>query len=52
VGDIWVFVDDFRCFVKSEKDYPAPSVLVNWAIRNNLNWTVENDILLATNSSI
>lgn len=49
---IWVYVDDFRCFVKSEKDYPAPSVLVNWAIRNNLNWTVENDIFLATSSSI
>jgi hypothetical protein len=50
--EIWVFVDDFRCFVNAEKDYPEPSVLVDWAKRNNLNWTVENDIFLATNSPI
>jgi hypothetical protein len=49
---VWVFVDDFRCFVNAETDYPAPSVLVDWAKRNNLNWTVENDIFLATNSPI
>ncbi len=49
---IWVFVDDFRCFVQGSKDYPAPSILVDWAVQNKLNWTVENDIFLATNSSI
>jgi hypothetical protein len=50
--EVWVFVDDFRSFVNAEKDYPAPSVLVDWAQRNSLNWTVENDIFLATNSPI
>ena len=49
---IWVFIDDFRCFVQENKDYPAPSTLVDWAIRSRLNWTVENDIFLATNSAI
>jgi hypothetical protein len=49
---IWVFVDDFRCFVQANKDYPSPSILVAWANQNNLNWTVENDIFLATNSPV
>jgi hypothetical protein len=49
---VWVFVDDFRCFVQSNKDYPAPSILVDWAKCNGLNWTVENDIFLATNCDV
>lgn len=49
---VWVFVDDFRCFVQAEKDYPSPSVLVDWASRHKLNWSIENDIFLATNAEI
>jgi len=47
---VWVFVDDFRCFVQASKDYPSPSVLVDWASQHNLSWTIENDIFLATNA--
>lgn len=44
-----IFVDDFRCFVNGETDYPAPGYLSNWAVANGLNWSVEHDIFEAWN---
>jgi len=49
-NSLCVLIDDFRCFNPSSpeyKDYPTKSFLVDWAIRNSLNWTVENDIFIA-----
>ena len=44
-----VFIDDFRLFVdRSEQGYPAPSEIVEWAKTNNLGWTVEHDIFIAS----
>ena len=51
-NSLCVLIDDFRCFNPSSpefKDYPTKSFLVEWAIRNSLNWTVENDIFIARN---
>lgn len=51
-NSLCVLIDDFRCFNPSSpefKDYPTKSFLVDWAIRNSLNWTVENDIFIARN---
>ncbi len=43
-----IFVDDFRLFVNSTKTgYPPHSNLVDWAVENNLSWTVEQDIFIA-----
>ena len=43
-----IFVDDFRLFVNStDTDYPPHSNLVDWAVENNLHWTVEQDIFIA-----
>ncbi len=43
-----IFVDDFRLFVNStETGYPPHSNLVDWAVENNLTWTVEQDIFIA-----
>jgi hypothetical protein len=43
-----VFIDDFRLFVNSTNTgYPPHWNLVNWAVENNLNWTVEQDIFIA-----
>lgn len=44
-----IFVDDFRCFVNGETDYPTPGYLSNWAVANGLNWSVEHDIFKAWN---
>ena len=43
-----IFVDDFRLFVNSTNTgYPPHSNLVDWAVENNLSWTVEQDIFIA-----
>ena len=45
---IVIFVDDFRLFQDSDSaDYPSKNFLVSWATKNNLYWTVENDIFIA-----
>jgi hypothetical protein len=43
-----IFIDDFRLFVNSTNTgYPPHSNLVDWAVKNNLSWTVEQDIFIA-----
>ena len=46
-----ILVDDFRGFgARSDEkgDYPSRSERVTWADENELNWTVEHDILSPT----
>lgn len=45
--EVSVFIDDFRCFVKQETDYPGTEILSCWARENNLSWSVEHDIFIA-----
>lgn len=50
LGQVSIFVDDFRCFDPSNfefSDYPERKVLVDWAVENGFNWTVEHDIFVA-----
>ena len=43
-----LFVDDFRLFVNSKNTgYPPHSILVAWAVENDMSWTVEHDIFIA-----
>lgn len=47
-NEVVVFVDDFRLFVNSvNTGYPSQDILVEWAVENNLSWTVEQDIFIA-----
>jgi len=47
-NEVVVFVDDFRLFVNStDTGYPAHSTLVDWAVENDLSWTIEQDIFIA-----
>jgi len=47
-NEVAIFVDDFRLFVNSENTgYPPQSTLVDWAVENDLSWTVEQDIFIA-----
>lgn len=51
--NISIFVDDIRLFNKNNhkhKDYPSLDILVEWAKRNGLEWTIELDIFVATNN--
>lgn len=51
---VYVFIDDIRLFNSGNlkhKDYPNLDTLVNWANRNNLTWTVEQDIFICTNDT-
>jgi DNA helicase HerA-like ATPase len=45
--EVSLFIDDFRCFVKQETDYPGTEILSCWARENNLSWSVEHDIFIA-----
>ena len=51
LGLVCIFVDDFRGFPKARigDDYPSRNFLVDWALRNNLNWDVQHDIFIASN---
>jgi hypothetical protein len=42
-----IFVDDFRCFVNQDTDYPSTKMLSSWAKDNDLSWSVEHDIFVA-----
>lgn len=44
-----VLIDDVRLFQSAEKDYPRLDYLVEWAMRNALNWHIEHDIFVAKN---
>jgi hypothetical protein len=47
---VTIFVDDFRCFGTSEfPSYPSKRWLVEWAVENSLDWTVEHDIFVIGN---
>lgn len=51
LGAVTVFVDDFRLFESRKTDkfsYPERTLLVNWASKNQLSWTVEHDIFVAS----
>jgi hypothetical protein len=48
--NVRVLVDDVRDFVFGSKDesYPSIDYLVSWARKNNLYWTIEHDIFIAS----
>ena len=45
--EVVVFIDDFRCFVNEQTDYPSTSFLSTWADSNGMSWSVEHDIFIA-----
>ena len=51
-SQVTIFIDDFRAFstIKSKNEnYPSRTFLVEWADRNQLEWTMEHDIFVMTN---
>ena len=54
LGQVRIFVDDWRCFRPSSAEYadfPTKSQLVSWADELNLSWTVEHDIFVAASQA-
>jgi hypothetical protein len=45
--EVTIFIDDFRCFVNRQTDYPQTSFLSTWADNNSMSWSVEHDIFIA-----
>jgi hypothetical protein len=45
--ELAIFIDDFRCFVNQQQDYPQTSFLSRWAESNGMSWSVEHDIFIA-----
>ena len=52
--NVSILIDDFRLFntKKNNETYPDKSFLINWAVENNLKWTVTRDMFVLTNSNI
>lgn len=51
-GQVAVLIDDIRLFDISSSDihdYPERHVLVDWALRHGLSWSIEHDIFIAKN---
>lgn len=47
-GDTRIFIDDIRCFDPMlYPGYPPLDHIVDWALRNNLSWSIEHDIFIA-----
>ena len=44
-----ILIDDIRLFEIKYHNYPGIDVLVNWCRKNNLKWTIEQDIFIAKN---
>ena len=47
-----VFVDDVRHSHQNPLDYPCLNYYVEWANRNNLNWTIEHDVFIAKSKDL
>lgn len=48
-----IFVDDVRCFLgicEEYETYPSLNVLIAWALKHDLRWTIEHDILILFSS--
>jgi hypothetical protein len=45
--EVTIFIDDFRCFVNRQTDYPQTSFLSTRADGNGMSWSVEHDIFIA-----
>jgi hypothetical protein len=51
---VTILVDDFRAFStfkKKNENYPQRTFLVEWADKQQLEWTIEHDIFVMTNRS-
>lgn len=46
-----VLIDDFRLF-SVDQAYPKKEYLVEWAIKNGLEWSVEQDIFIASSNAL
>lgn len=49
-SEVTIFIDDFRCFVEGNTDYPSPSYLSDWADKNEMTWEVKHDIFIIRKS--
>ena len=57
LGRVAVLVDDFREFPprsrrQEDSRYPTREALVEWAVKHDLDWTVEHDIFIATSGPV
>ena len=48
---IKIFIDDIRLFNLNYHNYPNINVIVDWCKKNQLQWTIEQDILIAKTNS-
>jgi hypothetical protein len=48
---IKIFIDDIRLFNLNYHNYPNINVIIDWCKKNQLQWTIEQDILIAKTNS-
>ena len=47
IDEFIVLVDDIRMSNEDSKNYPPIEYYIDWSKKNDLNWTIENDIFIA-----
>ena len=47
--NIKILIDDIRLFSLNYHNYPSVNEIVNWCKKNQLQWTIEQDIFIAKN---
>ena len=47
--NIKIFIDDIRLFSLNYHNYPSVNEIVDWCKKNQLQWTIEQDIFIAKN---
>ena len=48
---IKIFIDDIRLFNLNYHNYPNINIIIDWCKKNQLQWTIEQDILIAKTNS-
>ena len=47
ISKVNILIDDIRLFDKSFQNYTSKNDLINWCIKNNFEWDIQHDILIA-----
>ena len=48
--NVKILIDDIRLFQTKYHNYPEIDIIVNWCRKNNLTWSIEQDIFIAKNN--
>ena len=45
-SEITILIDDMRCFIRKDEGYPPLNYFVDWARKNEFEWSINHDIFI------